>query len=133
MDITNTDAIISRINELIYSISDNPTAFAKIVGLDPSNFSRKLKKQQAITEKDINKICRNAHISKEWLLEGVGERSAVTLSANNDATDIIKDQIVGLAKRLAENKEEIIRLERENSDIMAQLTAFCSQLDQIRL
>lgn len=131
MDITNTDAIISRINELIYSMSDNPSAFAKIVGLDPSNFSRKLKKQQSITEKDINKICRNANISKEWLLEGVGERSAITLPANNDATDIIKDQIVGLAKRLAENKEEIIRLERENSDIMAQLTAFCSQLDNI--
>lgn len=32
MDITNTDAIISRINELIYSMSDNPSAFAKIVG-----------------------------------------------------------------------------------------------------
>ena len=131
MDITNTDAIISRINELIYSMSDNPSAFSKIVGLDPSNFSRKLKKQQPITEKDINKICRNAHISKEWLLEGIGERSAITLPANNDATDIIKDQIVGLAKRLAENKEEIVRLERENSDIMAQLTAFCSQLDNI--
>lgn len=131
MDITNTDAIISRINELIYSMSDNPSAFAKIVGLDPSNLSRKLKKQQPITEKDINKICRNAHISKEWLLDGVGERSSIPLPANNDATDIIKDQIVGLAKRLAENKEEIVRLERENSDIMAQLTAFCSKLDNI--
>ena len=129
MDITDTKAIINRINELIRSLSGNTTAFAKSVGIDPSNLSRKLKAQQPITERDIIKICRNAHISQDWLLYGVGERSAIP--ASNVATDIVKDQIVGLAKRLAENKEEIVRLERENSDIMAQLTVFVSQLDNI--
>lgn len=55
-------------------MSDNPSAFAKIVGLDPSNFSRKLKKQQPITEKDIyidfdrTKVDRANRKVLDWVL-----------------------------------------------------------------
>lgn len=129
MDKFDTSGIIGRIQDLINSMSTNPTAFAKSVGIDPSNFSRKLKSEQPITEKDIAKICANAHVSKDWLVNGTGEKDAP--QPNGDAIWFLKDRIIELARQLAENKENIARLERENNDITSQLSTLCSQLDKM--
>ena len=122
------EEIVSRINELIEDSLLAQSAFAHEVGLDPANFGKKLKGIQPITKRDISMICESLCVSQEWLTTGAGEKY---ISARNDAISLkIKNDIVELARKLSQNKELIIKLDRENEDIMRQLSALYMQLDK---
>lgn len=68
------EEIIKRINELIDDSMLTASAFASNVGLDPSNFRKKLLGYQPITAKDIDKICKAKNVSVSWLQDGEGEK-----------------------------------------------------------
>lgn len=121
------EGIISRINELIEESSLAQSAFAHEVGLDPANFGKKLKGIQPITRRDIAMICESQGVSQEWLTTGKGERHITTRT--DEISLKIKNDIVELARKLSQNKELIIKLDRENEDIMRQLSALYMQLD----
>ncbi|MBR1402024.1 MAG: helix-turn-helix transcriptional regulator [Prevotella sp.] len=47
--------------------------FAKRVGIDPGNFSKKINGIQTWTIFDVNKICNNTNVSRYWLTDGEGK------------------------------------------------------------
>lgn len=126
MDLPNPQETLGRIQELIDSSFTSKYAFSKQSGIDTGNLSKKLKGDLTITMNDVDRICKNVHVSKDWLLYGTGDK--FTKQPDENSTGFIKNRIIDLARRLAENKEEITRMERENSDILAQLSVLCSQL-----
>lgn len=104
------EEIIKRINELIDDSMLTASAFASNVGLDPSNFRKKLLGNQPITTKDIDKICKAKNVSASWLQDGEGEKykekqvsndpgipliptSAMTGSLSGDSVTIYKQDI----------------------------------------
>lgn len=77
--------IVVRIEKLIFDSKLTPRRFAIEVGVDTSNFSRKLKGTLPWTINDINKISEKLRIRKDWLLEGVGQM----MKAPDEALDQI--------------------------------------------
>ena len=65
-----------RIKELVRKSGVAANSFGKIVGIDPSNFSRKMRGEQSITRKDIDKISSAIGVSKAWLLNGSGKSTS---------------------------------------------------------
>lgn len=126
MDLPNPQETLGRIQELIDSSFTSKYAFSKQSRIDTGNLGKKLKGDLPITMNDVDRICKNVHVSKDWLLYGTGDK--FTKQPDENSTRFIKNRIIDLARRLAENKEEITRMERENSDILAQISVLCSQL-----
>lgn len=126
MDLPNPQETLGRIQELIDSSFTSKYAFSKQSEIDAGNLGKKLKGDLPITMNDVDRICKNVHVSRDWLLYGTGDK--FTKQPDENSTGFIKNRIIDLARRLAENKEEITRMERENSDILAQLSVLCSQL-----
>lgn len=122
------EGIIGRINELIEDFGLSQAAFAHKIDVDPSNLRKKLNGIQTITHNDIQKICQGTNVSKEWLEKGVGEKYNKLPDENFE--NRLKEEIVKLTRQLSKNKELIIKAERENEDIMIQLSTLYSQLDK---
>lgn len=122
------EGIIGRINELIEDFGLSQAAFAHKIDVDPSNLRKKLNGIQTITYNDIQKICQSLNVSKEWLEKGVGEKYNQLPDENFE--NRLKEEIVKLTRQLSKNKELIIKAERENEDIMIQLSTLYSQLDK---
>lgn len=122
------EGIIGRINELIEDFGLSQAAFAHKIDVDPSNLRKKLNGTQTITYNDIQKISQSTNVSKEWLEKGVGEKYNKLPDENFE--DRLKEEIVKLTRQLSKNKELIIKAERENEDIMIQLSTLYSQLDK---
>lgn len=68
------EGVRERIKELVRESGVAANSFGKSVGIDPSNFSRKMRGEQSITRKDIDKISSAIGVSKAWLLDGSGEK-----------------------------------------------------------
>jgi len=126
MDLPNPQETLGRIQELIDSSFTSKYAFSKQSEIDAGNLGKKLKGDLSITMNDIDKICKNVHVSRDWLLYGTGDM--FMRHPDEKSTGFIQNRIIDLARRLAENKKEITRMERENSDILAQISVLCSQL-----
>lgn len=122
------EGIIGRINELIEDFGFSQAAFAHKIDVDPSNLRKKLNGIQTITYNDIQKIILSTNVSKEWLVKGVGEKYNKLPDENFE--NRLKEEIVKLTRQLSKNKELIIKAERENEDIMIQLSTLYSQLDK---
>lgn len=122
------EGIIGRINELIEDFGLSQAAFAHKIDVDPSNLRKKLNGIQTITYNDIQKISQSLNVSKEWLEKGVGEKYNKLPDENFE--NRLKEEIVKLTRQLSKNKELIIKAERENEDIMIQLSTLYSQLDK---
>lgn len=122
------EGIIGRINELIEDFGFSQAAFAHKIDVDPSNLRKKLNGIQTITYNDIQKISQSLNVSKEWLEKGVGEKYNKLPDENFE--NRLKEEIVKLTRQLSKNKELIIKAERENEDIMIQLSTLYSQLDK---
>ena len=122
------EGIIGRINELIEDFGLSQAAFAHKIDVDPSNLRKKLNGIQTITYNDIQKISQSMNVSKEWLEKGVGEKYNKLPDENFE--NRLKEEIVKLTRQLSKNKELIIKAERENEDIMIQLSTLYSQLDK---
>lgn len=124
------EEIVKRIRELVDEKRMTDSAFANTAGIGPSNFRKKLIGQQTITGRDITLICQAFRVSPDWLQHGSGEKY---IAYSTDETYLnIKSEILDLARRLTRNKETIIRLQRENDDIVNQLSALYAQLDKIQ-
>lgn len=122
------EGIIGRINELIEDFGFSQAAFAHKIDVDPSNLRKKLNGIQTITYNDIQKISQSLNVSKEWLEKGEGEKYNKLPDENFE--NRLKEEIVKLTRQLSKNKELIIKAERENEDIMIQLSTLYSQLDK---
>lgn len=68
------EEVRERIKELVRESGVAANSFGKTVGIDPSNFSRKMRGEQSITRKDIDKISSAIGVSKTWLMDGSGEK-----------------------------------------------------------
>ena len=69
----NQAEVMGRILELQKKSGLSSAAFARSIGIDPANFSRKIKFQQTLTRLDVKKICTNLGLSEAWLTTGMGE------------------------------------------------------------
>lgn len=123
-----TNEIIARITELMDDAIMAPSVFANHVGIDPSNFRKKLKGEQTITLKDIDLICKARNANPKWLQDDEGEKYIQKQETGMSAK--IKEEIITLARKLSQNKELILKAERENEDIMHQLNTLYLQLDK---
>ena len=52
---------------------ETKNAFAIYVGINPSNFNRKMRGEIPFTDKDFAKICKATGISRDWLESGEGK------------------------------------------------------------
>ena len=83
--------IKARIEKLVWESKLTPRRFAIEVGIDTSNFSRKLKGTLPWTINDINRISEKLRVRKGWLLDGEGQMMK--------APDEILDQIPAMPTR----------------------------------
>lgn len=67
------DEILERIRQLMTSRSQTANAFAIQADINSSNFAKKMKGTMKITKADIDKICNNIGVSRDWLINGNGE------------------------------------------------------------
>lgn len=72
--IENQKDVLARIAELIKDFGLPDRRFAISMNIDTSNFGRKMKGEQPITENDVEKISKGANVNKEWLLSGEGDK-----------------------------------------------------------
>ena len=75
--------IALRIKELIKEMGISQNEFASRIGTDCSNFSKQINGKLAITSVLTNKIIVELGISKEWLIEGKGEKHKTTTISNS--------------------------------------------------
>lgn len=87
----NQSEITKRIELLIEQSHQSPNKFAIEVGIDTSNFSRKLKGMLPWTVNDVNKLSEKLRVRKGWLLDGKGQMMK--------APDEILDQIPAMPTR----------------------------------
>lgn len=66
--------IASRIKELIKDMGISQNEFASRIGTDCSNFSKQMNGKLAISRVLTNKIIVELGVSKEWLIEGIGNK-----------------------------------------------------------
>lgn len=83
--------IKARIEKLVWESKLTPRRFAIEVGIDTSNFSRKLKGTLPWTINDINRISEKLRVRKGWLLDGEGQMMK--------APDEVLDQIPAMPTR----------------------------------
>jgi len=87
----NQSEITKRIELLIEQSHQSPNKFAIEVGIDTSNFSRKLKGMLPWTVNDVNKLSEKLRVRKGWLLDGEGQMMK--------APDEVLDQIPAMPTR----------------------------------
>ena len=88
--------IALRIKELIKEMRISQNEFASRIGTDCSNFSKQINGKLAITSVLTNKIIVELGISKEWLIEGKGEKYKTT-SSSNSKTITLPTNVIGTA------------------------------------
>jgi len=67
------DEILTRIKELMVSRGLTANAFAVKADINSSNFAKKMKGTMRITKADVDKICDNVGVNRDWLINGNGE------------------------------------------------------------
>ena len=72
----NQSDLTERIKTLIKDAMCSEAMYAKRVKIDPGNFNKKLAGTLKWTINDVEKICSNELVSKEWLIDGIGEMKA---------------------------------------------------------
>ncbi len=80
------DAIIERIGSFIEESGETKNSFSTRVGINPSNFNRKMKGELPFTNKDFAKIHEATGISPEWLKTGEGEKISYTGTKKDGGT-----------------------------------------------
>jgi len=65
--------VIKRLESVLKERGDTKNAFAISVGINPSNFNRKMRDEIPFTSKDYAKISQATGISRAWLESGSGK------------------------------------------------------------
>lgn len=81
---SNNVAIIERIGQLIEDNCETKNAFACRVGINASNFNRKMKGMISFTPRDFAAISKADGISVDWITSGVGEKYINTATSTNE-------------------------------------------------
>lgn len=106
------DEIITRVKELMVDKgSRSVLSFAKCVGIDCSNLSKKLKGLSNFTERDLILISRSLHVNLMWLTFGKGDKYCS--SHHSYVSDMITDENVKLRIEKARLEERVQCLESE--------------------
>lgn len=79
----NYDLVRNNLRNVIGDLNITPRQFALMAGIDPSNFSKKLKGEQKITKSDLDKIAR-INVDLQYLLTGVGNMYTGNVSKVDD-------------------------------------------------
>lgn len=69
--------IIERLESILKESGDTKNAFSIKVGINPSNFNRKMKGDIPFTSKDFAKISEALGIDRKWLETGNGEEPSL--------------------------------------------------------
>ena len=143
----NQKEVQQRVRRLIKESGLTDSAFAKKVGVDPSNFSRKLLGTQTWTVNDVKKICDTINVSHEWLVDGIGDIYEEKHSLDGDnvipnITDVIQDipvdgnkesyldVVMTLFKRYMDNEQRYQEIIKENQKIMQQITFIYNKIKE---
>ncbi len=68
--------VVERLNSFIKEKGETKNSFSTKVGINPSNFNRKMKGELPFTNKDFVKIHTSTGLSLEWLEFGEGDMTA---------------------------------------------------------
>lgn len=126
--------LIERLEKIRKDFGDNPSAFAKKCGIDPSGMRRKLAGLDTITAKNIVNISKAFGVNREWLDTGEGEMYAHThynISGNTNigshvensvqvSGDIPMDKIADILKNAASKDLLIDVLQKQVEELQAQ-------------
>ncbi len=74
--------VIARVQYLMKQRGETKNAFAIVVGINPSNFNRKMKEELPFTPKDFTKISEAVGVSIEWLETGNGNLPAIDTTSS---------------------------------------------------
>lgn len=94
--------IIERLESILKESGDTKNAFSIKVGINPSNFNRKMKGDIPFTPKDFAKISEALGIDKDWLETGKGEKpSSITMQAKKPTyqAEIDRELIIDTIKK----------------------------------
>lgn len=81
------DGIIERVQLLMKRRGDTKNAFAIVVGINPSNFNRKMNGSLPFTPKDFIKISEAIGVNAQWIETGEGDMGDMTERAALTASD----------------------------------------------
>lgn len=95
-----------RVEALINALNENPTHFAKVIGIDASNFHKKLKGLVGFTMADIEKMEKSTPVNRNWLLTGEGEMLLDASSSRSHEIKYYPDVWGSLGDRLLGNADE---------------------------
>ena len=87
--------IALRIKELIKEMGISQNEFASRIGTDCSNFSKQINGKLAVTRVLTNKIIVELGVSKEWLLEGKGEKFKTSVASHSRTITLPASAIKG--------------------------------------
>lgn len=128
--------LIERLERIRKDFGDNPSAFAKKCGIDPSGMRRKLAGKDTITDKNIVDISKAFGINRDWLDTGKGDMythahyniiggntnigSHVENSVQSTCAPIPMEEIADILKN-ASAKDTLIKiLQKQVEDLQAQ-------------
>lgn len=135
-----------RISLLIKESGLTDSAFAKRIDVLPSNFSRKLLGTQKWTINDVKKVCDHMHVSKDWLIDGVGDVHISVKNGNSTVMPNIEgvlpnipidgnkesylDVVMTLFNRYMNNEQRYQEIIKENQKIMQQITFIYNKIKE---
>lgn len=90
--------VIERLESILKERGDTKNAFSIKVGINPSNFNRKMKGEIPFTPKDFAKISESIDINRDWLEFGKGEPRKPSYDlVNHNLVKNLVDKAVGSA------------------------------------
>lgn len=85
------DGTIKRLQAVLKDRGETKNAFSIIVGINPSNFNRKMRGEIPFTEKDFTKINKSIGVSRSWLEYGDGDMYDRSIEQANEGAKTEKE------------------------------------------
>lgn len=137
--IWNNEGLVLRITELVTDSGFKKSKFANEVGIDPSNFGKKLDGKLKFTDSDLKLIINYTNVRMVWLLTGEGdkfednesrmdENPTLVTESTGEFNMNVQEEIIRLTMLMTANDEIINSKRAENENIMKRLNALCTIL-----
>lgn len=85
------DGTIKRLQAVLKDRGETKNAFSIIVGINPSNFNRKMRGEIPFAEKDFTKINKSIGVSRSWLEYGDGDMYDRSIEQANEGAKTEKE------------------------------------------
>lgn len=105
--------VITRVRQIMSDLNQTKNAFAINVGINPSNFNRKMGGTIPFTKRDFGLIQKETGISSLWIETGLGEKYAPkegleqTQTASNNYAGAQQDNMLEAYKQLEKHTEHL--------------------------